>query len=131
VPDAAAGFSSSAVRHVLHEACHQAGLSSDRAELLRLGENAIYRLAENPVVVRIARSADRLPRVERELCVARWLATADIPAVRVIEEIGQPAAGGQAPSLVLAIRDWRRPGTHARGLGPPDRSLPLTAGLPV
>ena len=90
MPDAAADFSSSAVRHVLYEACHQAGLSSDRAELLRLGENAIYRLAENPVVVRIARSADRLPRVERELCVARWLATADIPAVRVIEDVEQP-----------------------------------------
>ena len=90
VPDAAASFSSSAVLPILHEACHQAGLSSDHAELLRLGENAIYRLADDPVVVRIARSADRLPRVERELCVARWLAAANIPAVRVIEDIEQP-----------------------------------------
>lgn len=90
VPDAAAAFSSSAVLPVLHEACQQAGLSSDRAELLRLGENAIYRLAADPVVVRIARSPDRLPRVERELCVARWLAAANIPAVRVYEQIDQP-----------------------------------------
>jgi Ser/Thr protein kinase RdoA (MazF antagonist) len=87
VQDAAAAFSSSAVLPVLHEACQQAGLSSDAAELLRLGENAIYRLVADPVVVRIARSPDRLPRIERELCVARWLAAANVPAVRVYEQI--------------------------------------------
>jgi len=75
---------------VLHEACQRVGLSSASAELLRLGENAIYRLATNPVVVRIARSADRLARVERELCVARWLAEAGVPVVGVCEEIEQP-----------------------------------------
>jgi hypothetical protein len=68
------GFSSTAVLPTLKEAFTRAGLSSDGAELLRLGENAIYQLAADPVVVRIARSADRLPRVQRELCVARWLA---------------------------------------------------------
>ena len=71
-----------------HATRHQLG--GDGAESLRFGENAIYRLAADPVVVRIARSADRLARVERELCVARWLAAAHIPAVRVIEEIEQP-----------------------------------------
>lgn len=90
VPDAATGFSSSAIRHTLLQACAQAGPSSDRAELLRLGENAIYQLADAPVVVRIARSADRLPRVQKELCVARWLAGAGVPAVRVDEKIDQP-----------------------------------------
>jgi hypothetical protein len=58
--------------------------------LLRIGENAIFRLASAPIVVRIARSADRLPRVRRELCVAHWLAAAQVPAVRVADEIGQP-----------------------------------------
>jgi Ser/Thr protein kinase RdoA (MazF antagonist) len=90
VPDAAAGFSSSAVLPTLRAACERAGFSSDGAELLRLGENAIYLLASAAVVVRIARSADRLRRVEKELCVARWLAGAHIPAVRVYEEIDQP-----------------------------------------
>jgi Ser/Thr protein kinase RdoA (MazF antagonist) len=75
---------------VLAQACAQAGLDSDGAELLRVGENAIYRLAGVPVVVRIARSADRLGRVEKELCVARWLAAAGVPAIRVQEDIGQP-----------------------------------------
>ena len=90
MPDAAAAFSSSAVLPTLQEACAQTGLNGDGAELLRLGENAIYQLAAAPVVVRIARSADRLSRVEKELCVARWLATAGVPAVRVYEEIEQP-----------------------------------------
>jgi Ser/Thr protein kinase RdoA (MazF antagonist) len=89
-PGHAAGFSSSAVLPVLREACAQAGLASDGASLLRLGENAIYQLAAAPVVVRIACSADRLPRVQKEVCVARWLAAAGVPAVRVYEEIDQP-----------------------------------------
>jgi Ser/Thr protein kinase RdoA (MazF antagonist) len=89
-PGRAAGFSSSAVLPTLREACAQAGLASDGADLLRLGENAIYQLAATPVVVRIARSAERLPRVQKELCVARWLGAAGVPAVRVCEEIDQP-----------------------------------------
>ena len=90
VPEAVAEFSSSAVVPVLAEACRRAGLSSDGAELLRLGENAIYLLADAPVVVRIARSADRLGRVRKELCIARWLTAAEVPSVRVHEEIDQP-----------------------------------------
>jgi len=90
VPDAAAKFSSSAVLSTLRAACEQAGLDSDGAELLRLGENAIFQLASAPIVVRIARSADRLRRVQKELCVAQWLAAADVPAVRVCEQIDQP-----------------------------------------
>ena len=77
-------------------------MSSDGAELLRLGENAIYQLAADPVVVRIARSADRLPRVRRELCVARWLTTSNVPAVHVIDEIDQPILVHDRP-----ITFWR------------------------
>ena len=109
MPDAAAGFSSTAILPTLEEACAQAGLSSDGAELLRLGENAIYQLATDPVVVRIARSADRLPRVRRELCVARWLATSNVPAVRVRDDIDQPTVVHEPPGHVLAHRHRRRP----------------------
>jgi Ser/Thr protein kinase RdoA (MazF antagonist) len=97
VPDAAATFTSSAIQSILHEACAQAGLDSDGAQLLRLGENAIYGLAAAPVVVRIARSADRLPRVEKELCVARWLAASGVSAVKVCEQIAQPLLIGGHP----------------------------------
>jgi Ser/Thr protein kinase RdoA (MazF antagonist) len=97
VPEAAAEFSSSAIRQTLLEACAQAGLSSDGAELLRLGENAICQLADAPIVVRIARSADRLPRVQKELCIARWLANGGVPAVRVDDKIDQPLLVGGHP----------------------------------
>ena len=131
VPDAAAEFSSSAVLPVLQEACEQAGLSSDGAELLRLGENAIYRLAVDPVVVRIARSADRLPRVERELCVARWLAAADVPAVRVIDEIEQPLlVDGHPVSFWRAVTGGEPTPTHA-DLARLLAAFHALAGLPV
>jgi Ser/Thr protein kinase RdoA (MazF antagonist) len=102
VQDADGGFSSSAVLPILQQACQQAGLPSARAELLRLGENAIYQLASQPVVVRIARSADRMPRIERELCIARWLAAADVPTIRVYEDIEQPLLVGGHP-----VSFWR------------------------
>ncbi len=95
VPEAT--FSSAAAYPVLREACLQAGLASGGAELLRVGENAIYQLASVPIVVRIARSADRLRKVEKELCVARWLADGHVPAVRVYEQISQPLLVGEHP----------------------------------
>ena len=107
MPDAAAGFSSSAVLPILREACTQAGVSSDGAELLRLGENAIYQLAAAPVVVKIARSADRLRRVERELCVARWLAAADVPAIRALRGDRSADPADRTPGLLLARCDRR------------------------
>jgi len=87
---ATAQFSSSAAALVLVTASAQAGLDSDGAELMRIGENAIYQLASAPVVVRIARSADRLNRVKKELCIARWLANGGVPAIHVDEQIDQP-----------------------------------------
>lgn len=74
----------------MESASRAAGLSPDGAEMLRLGENAIYRLAHDPVVVRIARSAARMGTAQRELCVAQWLERSAIPAVKVYEIENQP-----------------------------------------
>lgn len=62
------------------------GLGSAGAELLRLGENAIYRLRDEPIVVRVARHPDA---VRKEVEVARWLAQHDFPAARLVEELTQ------------------------------------------
>ena len=68
---------------VLKQACEAAGLSADGARLLRLGSNAVYRLAA-PVVVRIARpEADATP-ARRMVAVARWLESTGYPAVRAL-----------------------------------------------
>jgi Ser/Thr protein kinase RdoA (MazF antagonist) len=113
VPDAAEGFSSSAVLPILEQACRAVGLPSNDAELLRLGENAIYQLASKPVVVRIARSADRMMRIKRELCIARWLAAAGVPAIRVCEEIEQPLlADGHPVSFWHAVTGGNPEPTH-------------------
>ena len=86
---AAHPFSRSATKRLLDSACEAAGLPSDGAELLRLGENAIYQL-QTPVVVRIARSSDYWPDASKEVLVARWLADTGIPAATVVDDLPQP-----------------------------------------
>lgn len=54
------GFTSAVAMGVAAAACLQAGLDGDGARLIRLGENALFRLATHPVVVRIARSSEYL-----------------------------------------------------------------------
>jgi Ser/Thr protein kinase RdoA (MazF antagonist) len=89
VPQANA-FDSDSLRPIVESASRAAGLSADGAELLRIGENAIYRLAHDPVVVRIARSAARMDIARRELCVAQWLEHNAIPTIKVHEIEEQP-----------------------------------------
>ncbi|MEV8532158.1 aminoglycoside phosphotransferase family protein [Streptomyces sp. NPDC051211] len=60
----------------------EAGLT-ERAELLALGENAVFAVGE--LVVKVGRTAELLARAERELAVAGWLADRGVPAVRAAE----------------------------------------------
>ena len=113
MPNLTVEFSSSASQPVLRKACERAGLNSDGAELLRIGENAIFQLADVPIVVRIGRSADRLPRAQREVCVARWLAAANVPAVRIYEDIDQPLmVDGHPVSFWHAVTGGEPTPTH-------------------
>jgi aminoglycoside phosphotransferase len=73
---------------VLNQASAAVGLNSDGAEVIRLAENAIYRL-RGGVVARIARAGQSLAAA-KEVNVARWLEDSDVPAVRVIRDIDQP-----------------------------------------
>ncbi|MFC8276040.1 phosphotransferase enzyme family protein [Streptomyces sp. NPDC057271] len=59
------------------------GAGRSDARLLALGENAVFALGG--LVVKIGRDADLLPRAERELALADWLAETNIPAVRAAE----------------------------------------------
>ncbi|WP_406401561.1 phosphotransferase enzyme family protein [Streptomyces uncialis] len=56
------------------------GTGAAGAELLALGENAVF--AAGDLVVKVGRGAELLARARRELAVAAWLASADVPAVR-------------------------------------------------
>ncbi len=77
---------------VLYRASAAAGLNADGAEVIRLAENAIYRLPGG-VVVRIAR-AGQDAAAAKEVNVARWLEDSGVSAVRVVREIDQPVRVG-------------------------------------
>ncbi|MBO2461539.1 aminoglycoside phosphotransferase family protein [Actinomadura sp. LCR2-06] len=55
-----------------------------------VADNAVFRIPAARLVVRVASSVGALPRVERELRVARWLASQGFSAVRPAEAVEQP-----------------------------------------
>ncbi|GGP05442.1 aminoglycoside phosphotransferase family protein [Nonomuraea glycinis] len=79
---AAVPFTSQEARATLQEACKVAGLASEDARLIRLGENALFVLEAERVVVRIARSLDVLDDARKEVAVSAWLHEAGLPAAR-------------------------------------------------
>ncbi|GAA2628390.1 aminoglycoside phosphotransferase family protein [Streptomyces vastus] len=68
-----------------------AGLGRAGADLLALGENAVF--ASGDLVVKVGRDAELLDRARRELAVALWLASAGVPAVRAAEPEARLVAG--------------------------------------
>lgn len=83
---------------VLESACRQGGLTSDGAELVRIGSNAVYRLRDQPVIVRISRDG-AMEDAQRQVSVSRWLAGEDYPATRALD-IDQPlVARGRVVTL--------------------------------
>jgi hypothetical protein len=95
-PNGAAEFTPTTTRVMLVEACNLVGIDPNEAELIRLGENAIYRLSDTPLIVRIARSREMLDDVRKEMRVARWLAIEDYPAARLATDLHD----GDSPLLV-------------------------------
>jgi Ser/Thr protein kinase RdoA (MazF antagonist) len=73
---------------VLRRASALAGVNSDGAEVIRLAENAIYRLPGG-VVARIAKKGQSAAAA-KEVNVARWLEDSGVSAVRVWRDLDQP-----------------------------------------
>ncbi|MEU3963205.1 aminoglycoside phosphotransferase family protein [Streptomyces buecherae] len=90
VDGARPGLTPTTAVRLMKRACGVAGLDSRGAVLIRLGENALVRLACVPVVVRIARSEEYLPQVVNEVAVSRWLTTVGFPAAKTFEGVEQP-----------------------------------------
>src|SRR4051812_34095276 len=88
-------------------ACRRLGLDSEGAELIRLGENALWRLRRHPTVVRIARLADYYDDAVKEVAVARWLAAAPFPAAAVVD-LPQPQLVDGHPVTFWNWIDGRR-----------------------
>jgi Ser/Thr protein kinase RdoA (MazF antagonist) len=98
-------FTSAEALATLEEACRAAGLRHDGADLMRLGENAIFRLAHDRVVVRIARSLDVLEDVAKEVAVALWLREERLPATEPVELVQPIVARGRPVTFWKLIDD--------------------------
>ncbi|MCX5211848.1 aminoglycoside phosphotransferase family protein [Kitasatospora sp. NBC_00240] len=96
---------------LLLKACAAAGLSADQAEPIRIGENALWRL-RHQVVARVGRPGQWDAAV-RELAVARWLRTCDIPAVRPLDHLREPLDVEGSPVTFWHELPEHRPGTAA------------------
>ncbi|MGW0737910.1 aminoglycoside phosphotransferase family protein [Streptomyces sp. NPDC002851] len=84
------GFTSAGAWRALAAACRVAGLDDGGAELIRFGENALFRLASVSVIVRVGRGEAWFPRARKEVAVSRWLVAEGFPASRVVEDLEQP-----------------------------------------
>ncbi|MGW2898048.1 aminoglycoside phosphotransferase family protein [Streptomyces sp. NPDC001212] len=84
------GFTSAGATRVMSAACRAAGLDDRGAELIRLGENALFRLASMPLIVRVPRGREWLTTARKEVAVSRWLADEGFPAARIVEDLEQP-----------------------------------------
>ncbi|WP_406384729.1 phosphotransferase enzyme family protein [Streptomyces sp. NBC_01618] len=104
-----------------------AGLSGG-AELLALGENAVFAVGD--LVVKVGRDAVRNPelrdRAEREVAVAEWLAASAVPAVRAAEPRARLVEGHP-------VTLWHRLPDAVRPAEPQDlaRLLTLVHALPA
>ncbi|WP_240777804.1 phosphotransferase family protein [Nonomuraea basaltis] len=97
--------SEAAARSVLGAASRRAGLDPAGAELIRLGENALFRLPGG-IVARAGQAAAAV----REVAVARWLEANDVPAVKVWPGVDQPIeVDGRA------VTWWRELPAHRHG----------------
>ncbi|MFE1960847.1 phosphotransferase enzyme family protein [Streptomyces sp. NPDC059479] len=100
----------------------------DTAELLSLGENAVFGTGE--LIVKVGRSAEDHPelldRARREVATASWLAECGIPAVRAAEP--RPRSVDGHPVTV-----WHRLPAAVRPAGPGDLAslLRLVHALPA
>ncbi|MFC8660643.1 aminoglycoside phosphotransferase family protein [Streptomyces sp. NPDC057199] len=92
---------------VLEKIVQAAGLSSDRAEPIRLAENDLWRLP-GKVVVRIARRG-QAASATRELQVTRWLAQHGVPAVRPLDMDQPVTVDGRTATF------WEELPTHLAG----------------
>jgi aminoglycoside phosphotransferase (APT) family kinase protein len=95
-------FTSSSAADVLESVGRQVDLDTSGAQLMRLGENAIFALKHPSVVVRISRGMEVLNDARKEVRVAEWLESCGIPAAR-LHHIDQPMIVQEHP-----VTFWQR-----------------------
>lgn len=86
--------------------CRQAGLTADGAELIRAGENTLYRLRAG-VVARVSRQGRR-EAADKEVRVSHWLQQVGVRVVEALPDIDQPVeVDGRAVTFWRELPDHR------------------------
>lgn len=116
VSAAGASFSEEVARTAIVEAGRRTGVEPGRAELIRLGSNAVFRI-DDDVVARVTRPhhTDRA-ELNRLVGVARWLEGEHLPATRLLDFEQPVYVDGVAVTYWRAIGRDDRYGS-ARDLG--------------
>jgi hypothetical protein len=91
----------------LRVACAQVGLDPAEAEVVRVAENALYRLPGG-VVARVSRPG-QLDTARREVMVSEWLQRQDFPVVQALAGLPQPIE-----VAARAVTFWRELPPHTR-----------------
>ena len=100
-------FSAPAAEAVLATVCEMTGLDGGNARLIRFGENALFYLPAQSVVVRIARTMDYWEDATKEVAVSHWLAASQFTAARVYE-VAQPVEVSGHPVTFWRFIDGRK-----------------------
>ncbi|WP_226351572.1 aminoglycoside phosphotransferase family protein [Pseudonocardia sp. ICBG601] len=85
---APSSFTEPLARRVLAKAVDRADLPRGPVELIRIGSNAVFRIAGN-LIARVASPSAPLATAEKQIRVARWLAAERFPATRAVD-VEQP-----------------------------------------
>lgn len=85
---------------VLAEVCTRVGADASEARLIKFTNNAVFALPSSELVVRIAGSPAVARSANKVVDVGRWLATHEMPTVRLATNLPQPLdIDGHAVSL--------------------------------
>lgn len=128
-------FTAADSRRALARVCARCGLDDTGAEPVKLTVNAVYRLPGEGAIVRIATSPAMTHRVAKVVQVARWLAAAGLPAVRLFPGVPAPVEVDDVQATVwVDVGPERGPAPNGadlaavlrrlHALAPPDPPLP-------
>lgn len=84
----------------LRAVCAELGLDPVGARLLRNGNNAVFQLAGDPVVIRLVILPSYVPRARLAVAAATVFAEHDVPAIRLLPGVAQPVRAGEHVATV-------------------------------
>jgi Ser/Thr protein kinase RdoA (MazF antagonist) len=103
---AEAAFDVASSWETMRVACSVAGFDAAEARLMRFGENALFHLPADAIVVRIARTMDYWSDAVKEVNVAHWLASHDLPAAKACDTAQPVEVDGRPVTFWRFIDGW-------------------------